>query len=276
MIFWFYIANDRKSSNMETEMTEMTPRFWDIFLELFGSLPRQGPGNRDSAAKALAGCTALTPRPRVLDLGCGGGAQTMYLADLLPEASIVAMDNHEPGIATLQNKIATHGLSGRVQALVGDMSAPGLSPQGFDLIWSEGALYSIGLENSLPVCLELLRPDGYLVFTDAIWLTDDPPADVKSSFDLDYPGMGKLEDDLRLLDRIGFRVVEHFRLPDEAWWTDFYTPMEQRILEMRGQYAKDSEVGAILDVLAQEPEMHRRHAETTYAYEYFICQRKND
>ena len=27
----------------------------------------------------------------------------------------------------------------------------------------------------------------------------------------------------------GFSLVGHFSLPDEAWWDDFYTPMEHRI-----------------------------------------------
>ena len=51
------------------DMDEPSPRFWPIFFELYESLPRQGPGNRDCAARALAFCRDLPPTPAVLDLG---------------------------------------------------------------------------------------------------------------------------------------------------------------------------------------------------------------
>lgn len=54
-------------------MNEPSPGFWSIFFELYESLPRQGPGNRDCAARALALCRDLPLAPGVLDLGCGVG-----------------------------------------------------------------------------------------------------------------------------------------------------------------------------------------------------------
>ncbi len=54
-------------------MSDPTPRFRQIFFEVFESLPRQGPGSRACAAKALALCRDLPPAPAVLDLGCGVG-----------------------------------------------------------------------------------------------------------------------------------------------------------------------------------------------------------
>ena len=44
------------------------------------------------------------------------------------------------------------------------------------------------------------------------------------------------------------------------------------IAELRGKYAGDVEASAILDQLAGEPEMHRRHSDF-YAYESFIARR---
>lgn len=61
-------------------------------------------------------------------------------------------------------------------------------------------------------------------------------------------------------------------LPDEARWNLFYTPMERRIEELRAKHAGDAEALGILDRLAQEPEMHRRHSDC-YAYEFFIARR---
>jgi hypothetical protein len=84
--------------------------------------------------------------------------------------------------------------------------------------------------------------------------------------------MGKVADVPAAIDGTGFLPGDHFTLPDEAWWDDFYTPMERRIEELRGKYAADAEALAVLDQLAQEPEMHRRHSDF-YAYEFFVARR---
>jgi SAM-dependent methyltransferase len=252
-------------------MNAPPPRFWPIFFELYESLPRQGPGNRDCAARAMALCRDLPPAPEVLDLGCGVGGQTLHLADLT-SGSIVALDSHAASIERLRATVAARGLAGRIQPVVGDMAEPGLPPASFDLVWSEGALYNIGIENALRVCRGLLRPGGYLAFTDAVWRKDDPPPEVKASFEEDYPAMGRVPDLLAAIESAGFPLIGHFTLPDEAWWDDFYTPMENRIEELRGRYRTDGESLAVLDQLAQEPEMHRRHS-GCYAYEFFVARR---
>ena len=252
-------------------MNETSPRFGEIFFEVYEALPRQGPGNRACAARALSLCRELPASPTVLDLGCGVGAQTLYLAELMP-GTIVAIDKHSPSIERLKATLAERGLGQRVQALVGDMAHPEQPPESFDLIWSEGALYNLGIENALRICYGLLRPDGHLVFTDAVWRKADPPPEVKAGFDLDYPTMGWVGDVLTAIGSSGFELLGHFTLPDEAWWSDFYTPMQDRIEELRGKYAGDSEASAILQELAQEPEIHRRYSDF-YAYEFFVARR---
>jgi SAM-dependent methyltransferase len=247
------------------------PRYWPIFLEVFEALPRQGPGNRDCAARALAVCRDLPPTPAVLDLGCGVGGQTLHLAELT-SGFIVALDSHAASIERLRATVALRGLAERIQPMVGDMAEPGLPPASFDLVWSEGALYNIGIENALRVCRGLLRAGGYLAFTDAVWRRENPPPEVKASFEDDYPTMGRVPDVLAAIERSGFWLIGHFTLPDEAWWDDFYTPMEIRIEELRGKYKGDGEALAVLDQLAQEPAMHRRYSDY-YAYEFFVVRR---
>ena len=253
-------------------MTEPGPRFWEVFFEVYEPLPRQGPGNRASAARALDMCPGLPPSPAVLDLGCGSGAQTFHLVELLPGSRITAIDSHPPSIERMREAVAKRGLAERIRPRVGDMARPGLPPASFDLIWSEGALYNIGLENALGICLGLLRSGGYLVFTEAIWRKEDPPAEVKASFDFDYPTMGRVADVVAAIGRTGFSLESHFTLPDEAWWEDFYAPMERRVEELRGKHDGDPEGLAVLDQIAREPEMHRRYS-AYYAYEFFVARR---
>jgi len=250
-------------------MTEAVD-FHPIFFEVFEPLPRQGPGTRACAERALGFCTDLPRAPRVIDLGCGAGAQTMHLAELT-DGTIVAIDAHEPLVIRLQETIAEQGLSDRVLARVGDMAEPGQPSQSFDLVWSEGALYNIGLPTALPVCRDLLRPGGYVAFTDAVWRNDDPPAEARALF-ADYPTMGTVDDALAAVTDAGLVPVGHFLLPDDAWWQDFYAPMERRIADLRQVYSGDAAAQRVLDELAEEPELHRRHGDT-YGYAFVVARR---
>lgn len=252
-------------------MNESLPRFWSLFFELYESLPRQGPGNRECAARALALCRDLPAAPAVLDLGCGVGGQTLQLAELI-EGSIVALDIHAPSIERLRAVVAMRGLGGRIRPMVGNMAESGLPPASFDLVWSEGALYNLGITRVLGICGGLLRGGGYLAFTDAVWRKDNPAVEVAASFEADYPSMGRVPDVLTAIEKSRFLPINHFALPDEAWWDDFYSPMERRIQEMRRKYARDEEALAVLTQLANEPEMHRRHS-SYYGYEFFVAQK---
>lgn len=252
-------------------MNDPHSRFSEIFFEVYEGLPRQGPGNRDCAEQAIRLCAGLPPAPRIADLGCGVGGQTLHLAELTT-GSIVAVDSHAPSIERLRATLAARGLSQRVHALVGDMAHLEVPPESCDLVWSEGALYNIGISNALRLCHGLLRPGGFLAFTDAVWRKQNPPPVVKASFDWDYPTMGTAADIVTAIQLSGLELLGRFTLPDEAWWDDFYTPMEQRIKELRRKYGNDAEALAVLDQLAQEPEMHRNYS-GYYAYEFFVAQR---
>ena len=253
-------------------MNQPSPRYWEIFFEVFESLPRQGPGNRACAERALDLCRDLPRSPAVLDLGCGVGGQTLHLAELIGSGSIVAIDSHAPSIERLRAVAAARGLAQRIDAIVGDMASPQQPRGSFDLIWSEGALYNLGLRNALRICHDLLRPGGYLAFTDSVWRKDNPPPAIKASFEIEYPTMGRLEDDLAAIRDGGFDLAGHFTLPDEAWWEDFYTPMEARIAELRDRYSGDVAASTVLEQIAEEPRMHRLHCDF-YAYEFFVARR---
>lgn len=68
----------------------------------------------------------------------------------------------------------------------------------------QGALYNLGIGNAMRICRGLLRPGGFFAFTDAVWRKEDPPPEVKASFDQDYPAMGTAADEVTAI-RIGTR-----------------------------------------------------------------------
>lgn len=61
----------------------------------------------------------------------------------------MSVDIHAPSIERLKATLAVRGLSQRVHAQVGDMAHLELPPESCDPVWSEGALYNIGIGNAL-------------------------------------------------------------------------------------------------------------------------------
>lgn len=120
----------------------------ELFFELFSDLPRQGPGDSACTRRALSLIPPLSPADRILDIGCGTGAQTMELARNSP-ASIVAVDFHPPYIEELKRRAAQSGIDARVRPCVGDMTHLDFPPHEFDLVWSEGAIYIMGFDAGL-------------------------------------------------------------------------------------------------------------------------------
>ena len=97
------------------------------------------------------------------------------------------MDACEPFIDELRARLTvTHGA---VDARVGDMLAPGVEPASLDLIWCEGAAYAVGVERALAAWRPLLRPDGFVVFSECCWIASGPPAECAAFWADAYPAM---------------------------------------------------------------------------------------
>ena len=125
-----------------------THRSTALFYELFSGLPRQGPCSAASTRRALQLLPSVGAPTRVLDVGCGTGAQTLVLADSLP-SRIVAIDNHLPYIDALNRKAQELGFADRLQARLADMRRLDFPDGSFDLIWCGGAVYNMGVEAAL-------------------------------------------------------------------------------------------------------------------------------
>ena len=98
-----------------------TDMFWRYFYEIYEAIPRQGPGSRESTERALRLLPTLKSHQRILDIGCGAGAQTIDLAGLT-EAQIVAVDNHPPFVDQLATRVSDSSLGAKVTPQVGDMN----------------------------------------------------------------------------------------------------------------------------------------------------------
>jgi ubiquinone/menaquinone biosynthesis C-methylase UbiE len=102
--------------------------------------------------------------------------------------------------------------------------------QSFDVIWAEGAIQIIGFERGLREWKRLLKTDGFLVVHD----------DAENM-------LYKLEK----IPECGYKLENCFSLPEDAWGTEYYQPLENKINELFVKYAND--LGA-LEILKKTQE----------------------
>jgi ubiquinone/menaquinone biosynthesis C-methylase UbiE len=245
----------------------------DICFEIFESLPRQGPGDERSTKKAFQMLAELFECPEILDVGCGTGAQTLVLAKL-SSGNITALDNHTPFIDILKRKARQARLEKRIHCVVGDMAVMNFRAESYDVIWSEGAANLMGFANALKSWKALLKPKGYLVASELVWFKEETPQETKDYFAGAYPDMRYYEDIYSIIKSTGYETIDYFPLPSKSWWTDYYTPMEKRLAEMRRKYQSNKDAQSIFDSFQLEIDMHRKYSEY-YGYGFYIMRKIN-
>lgn len=244
----------------------------EIFWELHKDLTREGPGNEASTLKALALAQNLPTNARVLDVGCGPGAQTISLAKAL-KGNLSAMDLHEPFLAQLKKRAEEEGFSSRIHARKGDMAALDFEPTSFDLIWSEGAIYNIGFERGLDEWRRYLKPGGYIAVSELCWLRKDPPEELAAYWAYDYPAMKDIAANLAIIARLGYALAGHFTLPEECWRDEYYGPLGRRIQALRLEHAQDATAMNTLALCQKEIDLYERYSDY-YGYEFFVMKLK--
>ena len=244
------------------------PHTLELFLEVYGTLPRAGPGGTEHTLRALRAVPGPPPKT-VLDLGCGPGAQTLALAGGLPEARILAVDILPAMVEVAHQRIVDAGLADRVTAVVGDMSKPPVAARSQDLIWSEGAIYSMGVANALTRWRPLLASAGAVAFTESIWTQTSQPDELRTWWQSEYPAITDDAGVRAAVRSAGFETIESFELPASAWWNGYYEPMQARIAELKNRYPSDPAASAVVAAAEREIDMHRRYADF-YSYGFFI------
>ena len=261
-----------------------------LFHEIFdASLPRLGPGDDASTIKALKKLYPANPgeenigpaKLKVLDIGCGNGAQTIQLATHL-DCKILAVDNHGPFLQELERRAKDAGVAHKITTSLKDMGELSRDDGTFDLIWSEGALNLMGFSegelsptgfgDGLALCHELVRPGGAVVLSELCWFRDNPPAECKAFFDEAFPYMETFEEYRTLMESVGFNVIDSFTLPESSWWDNYLDPLEKRIRSLRERYEWDEERLAFMDMVGKEMHIYREYS-SFYGYGFFVMRK---
>lgn len=240
------------------------------FLEIFGGLPRAGPGSTECTRRAYALMSGVPRSPRILDIGCGPGVQTVDLLGI-SGGTVLALDFLPLMIERTRSAAAQAGVLARLETVQQDMAQMDFAPGSFDVVWSEGAIYNLGFENGLQKVKSFLRPGGHVAVSEAVWLKPDPPAPVRE-FWTQYPQIDTVANKLAVIDRLGYEQEGHFVLPDDTWMVDYYEPMEKLLAEKSREWRGSPQGLAVIEEARQEIEIFRKYSDY-YGYAFFVMRR---
>jgi SAM-dependent methyltransferase len=244
------------------------PRYWEVFFEIHSGLPREAPGDPDSRRRALGLIPELPSEPLILDLACGPGAAVPLLVRATG-GRIVGLDLHAPFLREMRERARREGRGARAAPVHANMEALPFAPGSFDLVWCEGGLYNVGFRRGLEICREVLKPEGHLAATEAVWLVAEPAEEVRRWWEGEYPGITSIDECVRTIEEAGLALLGHFTLPGSAWW-EYYRPIEARLAELRKKHAADPRALGVLAEHELEIDMYRRYGHC-YGYEFFVC-----
>ena len=240
-------------------------KYMQDFMKVFETLELWGPSSKGDTLKAYS---LLKSHPaHILEIGCGKGNSTITLANL-SKANIIAIDNEQSALAQLQLKIKQHNLKDSVSTQCMSMTELNFGTDKFDVIWAEASAYIMGVEKALANWQSLLKTHGFIVFSDLVWLTDNPSQDSIEHWKNDYPDIQTINTRKSQIEQAGFELKHTFTVSEQTWQS-YYVPLEKRANELTSQLVNSQ---AISDIKNEVNLYKSRLGE--FGYQFFIAQKK--
>ncbi|KZN61300.1 MerR family transcriptional regulator [Pseudoalteromonas luteoviolacea] len=239
-------------------------KYMDDFMRVFQGLARWGPGSEEDTLKALR----HVPKPirKILEIGCGKGQSTRVLAQNC-QAHITAIDNEQSALDAVSEAFASINKTDRLTTNCISMTDLDYPRAYFDLIWSEGSAYIMGVENALRRWRPLLVKSGTLVFSDLVWQTDTPSDKSITFWQKEYPDMQTVSERRNQIQNIGFKLVSDFPLSTKAA-ENYYEPLRKRVKALN----TNSLSVKAYDDIEHEIDIYTRYA-NEFGYHMFMLQK---
>lgn len=250
----------------------MTERQIEVFFDIHNGLPREGPGSCQSTQIAFSLARKLPKSPKILDIGCGPGAQTICLAQIT-DGAIVAVDNRLSFIDQLKASSAKMGFNDRISPLIADMNNLPFQNDSFDLIWAEGSIFIIGVATGLRKWRPLMKRNATIAFTHVAWIKEDISVEIDEFWKGAYPEIESINANVKTIEEAGFRMSDHFILSESDWWSEYYNPILSKLPALKEKYYRDSEALELIQMEEKEIEMYRRYSDF-YGYVFFVAEKE--
>lgn len=243
---------------------------WEIFFDIHKNLPREGSGRDEYTQKAFEMIPTIK-QPRILDIGCGPGLQTIKLAKLT-DGKIIGIDIHQPYLDQLEKSAIKEKLTDRIKILNQSMFDMNFPEEYFDIIWAEGSIFIIGFEQGLNEWKKFIKKNGYLAIHEMTWLKDDPPKEISDYWKKVYPAITTIEKNLEIIKKCNYKLIGHFPLPEDAWWDLYYNPLEKRLKKLRLKYMHNPKALEMTNEEQKEIDLFRKYCEW-YGSVFYVLQK---
>jgi len=235
---------------------------------LYGGMEKLAPGSDADTLKVLDVLPGQS-YSLVVDAGCGSGRQTLVLAKQL-QSIVHAIDTYQPFLAHLEMRATECGVDHLIRTHCMDMADIPDVFRDIDLLWSEGAAYSIGFSNALKRWYGAISSGGFLVVSELCWQREDAPDDVRQFFANEYPDMRSVNETLSVIRQAGYDVLGTHTLQRRAWMEGYYEILEPRAQALLDH--PDESVRAMAAGAVEEIHVFGR-SEDSYVYVFFILQK---
>jgi ubiquinone/menaquinone biosynthesis C-methylase UbiE len=243
-----------------------------IHRELYDGLERANPERLAFTRRAFEFLPRLD-HPRILDVGCGTGDVAIELARL-GGGEVFGIDLDLRPLRIFEKRIREEGLGARVHAVHGSMLDMSFVPESFDVVWAEASLHIVGINEGLEVLSRFIRPKGYLVVHEMVWIRPDPPTEALDSCKSHYPSIRSIDEFIEQIISYNYESIAHFALPDDFWGCNYYQPLGKRIELLREKYSDNTDALAILDRAQSEVDLYNRYSQWVGSV-FFIMKRNN-
>jgi ubiquinone/menaquinone biosynthesis C-methylase UbiE len=201
------------------------PEYDDAAIRFLEALWGEGylsPGGPDEVDRVLGDCSL--EGLHVLDLGCGSGGISIYLAERHGATAVTGFDVELPVIEKARERALRHGLKGRVdfvQASAGPLPFADADAV-FDAVFSKDALVHVADKDSIfAEVFRVLKPGGFVAASDWMISHDgEPSSDMKAYLDAEGLsfGMASPARYRQALEGAGFANVEI--VDRNGWYRD--------------------------------------------------------
>ena len=241
-------------------------KYINALIELHSGLERQGPGDSEFTKEIIEAIPELPSNPRIADIGCGAGAGTLILAKKY-HSKIKAVDFSRKFLDQLMRRAKQEGLEKLIEPLECDMGNLDWEAGSIDLLWSEGAAYNITFEGALNAWRPVIANNGIAVISEMNYFSNDFPEVVVQYMKNVYSGVKTESKNIELINSSGFEVFELRRLPEKAWWDNYYGPLQGKIKVLKG--SSDQVMQEVIEEAEEEMQFFKEHLDEV-GYTYYL------
>ncbi len=189
-------------------------------FQFFSQLPRNEPGGV-SFTSAYLGAVQIRSTDRILDLRCGSGDRSVWVARSRG-CEVVCVDDDPRYLSVLSKHAYESGAGDKIFGVASQYDALPFQPDSFPLVLAEWAAVTLGLEKSIKAWRTLVPVGGHVAISYPGVVNRDAPEEVRAALESRMvEPLSTLSDYQETIRTCGYEIVHQTPLLN-ALWERFY------------------------------------------------------